>query len=314
LIEKVFVIDSVDPIQFFGVDNSNFKTLKSHFKSLRISSRGNQIKVKGSNQDVEAFEKEFEKIINYLATQPKNRLEQMEEIMEKKGGGKHANREEILVYGPNGKIIKARTPNQFELLDAVESNDIVFAVGPAGTGKTYTSVALAVKAFKSREIKKIILARPAVEAGESLGFLPGDLKEKIDPYLMPLYSALADMFPSEKYARLFESNTIEIIPLAFMRGRTLDNCYVILDEAQNATDTQLKMFLTRLGPSAKMIITGDLTQVDLPKNQKSGLSRAISLLEHIKGIKVVRLTEQDVIRHRLVKKVIAAYDKKSDND
>jgi phosphate starvation-inducible PhoH-like protein len=213
------------------------------------------------------------------------------------------------VYGPNGKMIRARTPNQIKMVEVVENNDIVFALGPAGTGKTYTAVAIAVRALKNKEIKRIILARPAVEAGENLGFLPGDMKEKIDPYLRPLYDSLQDMIPPEKYSKYLENGTIELAPMAFMRGRTLDNCFIILDEAQNATDMQLKMFLTRMGPHAKIIITGDLTQVDLPKAQRSGLRRAVRLLKGIKGIEMVELDIQDVVRHRLVKEIIKAYEK-----
>ncbi len=215
----------------------------------------------------------------------------------------------VLVHGPNGKVVKARTPNQLKLVKSVDENDIVFAVGPAGTGKTYTAVAIAVRALKNREIKRIILARPAVEAGENLGFLPGDLKEKIDPYLRPLYDALDDMIPAEKLKVYLENRTIEIAPMAFMRGRTLDNCFVILDEAQNATDMQLKMFLTRMGPNAKVIITGDLTQIDLPRRQQSGLIKAVKILQDIKGIKFEYLTVEDVVRHALVKEIIKAYDK-----
>lgn len=219
------------------------------------------------------------------------------------------NNDPIIVHGTNGRVVRARTDNQRLMVEYVEKNDIVFALGPAGTGKTYTAVALAVRALKNKEIKRIILARPAVEAGENLGFLPGDLKEKVDPYLRPLYDALDDMIQADKLKALLESRAIEIAPMAFMRGRTLDNCFVILDEAQNATDMQLKMFLTRMGPSAKVIITGDLTQIDLPKKQQSGLLRAVRILKKIKGIKIAELTVNDVVRHKLVKEIIQAYEK-----
>ena len=279
MIEKIIVIESVNPATFFSSDNATIPYLKKKFPTLKITSRGDEIKAFGAEGELDLFEKEADA--------------------------------DVLVFGPKGKIIKARTPNQKKLVQVVKNNDIVFALGPAGTGKTYTAVAIAVKALKDKEIKKIILARPAVEAGESLGFLPGDMKEKIDPYLRPLYDSLQDMIPPEKYRKYLEDGTIEIAPMAFMRGRTLDNCFVILDEAQNATDVQLKMFLTRMGPHAKIIVTGDLSQIDLPKAQRSGLKRAVRLLKDVRGIEIVELTIMDVVRHRLVKEIIKAYDNDS---
>lgn len=313
--EKKLLIEPVNPARFFGPDNKTFKYIKIRFPRLKITSRGNVLTVAGNEEDILTFEQKFEKMLRFLDRHPKLDEQDIDTIMndssETSESDKPANLPDdrkVLVYGPHGKIIKVRTPNQAKLVEAVEKNDIVFAVGPAGTGKTYTAVALAVRALKNKEIKRIILARPAVEAGESLGFLPGDLKEKIDPYLKPLYDSLQDMLPPERYLKLMESGVIEIVPMAFMRGRTLDNCFVLLDEAQNATQTQLKMFLTRMGPNAKVIITGDLSQVDLPPHQRSGLFHSIKLLQKIRGIKVVELDTSDVIRHKLVKEIIKAYD------
>lgn len=307
--EKIISIDRVNPGRFFGPDNSNFKYLKSLFPKLKLSSRGDQIKVSGSEEEIDVFESKIAQMLDYLDDHPKLSRSDMDSIVvdEKEFNGVTKSTEAI-VFGPKGKVVRARTANQRNLVEEVEKNDVVFAIGPAGTGKTYTAVALAVRALKNKEVKKLILARPAVEAGESLGFLPGDLKEKIDPYLKPLYDSLSDMLPADKYARYIENGTIEIIPLAFMRGRTLDNCFVILDEAQNATETQLKMFLTRMGPNAKVIITGDLSQVDLPRHQRSGLKGALKILRRIKGIRFVELDTSDVVRHRLVKEIIKAYD------
>jgi phosphate starvation-inducible PhoH-like protein len=311
LTEKIIPIDRINPGRFFGPDNSNFKHLKSCFPTLKLSSRGEEIKASGPTDDLNRLEEKVDAMMDFLRNHDQLTKQEMDEIV---GNQIPVDKaldlmNDVIVYGPNGKVVKARTANQSKLVKKVEENDIVFAIGPAGTGKTYTAVALAVRALKNKEIKRIILARPAVEAGENLGFLPGDLKEKIDPYLKPLYDSLSDMIPAEKYAKYIESGNIEIIPLAFMRGRTFDHCFVILDEAQNATETQLKMFLTRMGPHAKVIITGDLTQIDLPRNQSSGLFTAIKILAKVKGIQIVELDTSDVIRHRLVKEIIKAYDK-----
>ena len=275
-------------------------------------SRGDQIKTAGQEEDIDRLKGSIERIVDHIErfgkiseSQLESILFNEESIIEESASMKD---QEVLVYGSGGNIVRARTPNQKKLVEAVNENDVVFAVGPAGTGTTYTAVALAVRALKEKQVRRIILTRPAVEAGENLGFLPGDLKEKIDPYLRPLYDALDDMIPSEKLNYLNDNRTIEIAPLAFMRGRTLDKAFIILDEAQNATSAQLKMFLTRIGPQAKCIITGDMTQIDLPRSQRSGLGNAIDILKDIRGIGVVRLSNRDVIRHPLVKKIIDAYE------
>lgn len=312
--EIIINLEHINPIEFFGVNNNKLNLLKNRFPLLKILSRGAQIKLSGSPEVIREATDKINLIISYLERNGHLSEEYFQQILgesdEQSGEFEKSIIEgnDILVFGPNGKVIRAKTPNQRKLVAGAEGNDIIFAVGPAGTGKTYTAVALAVRALKNKVVKKIILTRPAVEAGESLGFLPGDLKEKIDPYLRPLYDALDDMLPSDKLNYYMTNRVIEIAPLAYMRGRTLDNSYIILDEAQNATDLQLKMFLTRIGPNAKAIITGDLTQVDLPKNQKSGFGKAIRILKNIKGIGHVQLTENDVVRHRLVKHIIKAYD------
>lgn len=325
--EKSLILDDVNPVDLWGPNNLHQSLLQERFPNLKIISRGNIVKASGPEADLETFSKEVNNLVNYVRARGALTEQKLYELLESQsvhssifedeqsaegeeapGVGKF-NADNIIVHGPNGKIVRARTDNQQKLVEYVAKNDIVFALGPAGTGKTYTAVALAVKALKNKEIKRIILARPAVEAGENLGFLPGDLKEKIDPYLRPLYDALDDMIQADKLKAMIESRVIEIAPMAFMRGRTLDNCFVILDEAQNATDMQLKMFLTRMGPSAKVIITGDLSQIDLPKKQQSGLLRAVRILKNIKGIKIAELNVQDVVRHKLVKEIIKAYDK-----
>ena len=312
--ETIINLESVNPIEFFGVNNGKLDLLKKKFPLLKILSRGTQIKLAGAPEQIETAREKIELLVQYLERNGQLSEHYFEQIL---GGDdqetvdnfvdRHPN--DVLVFGPNGKSVRARTPNQKKLVTAADRNDIIFAIGPAGTGKTYTAVALAVRALKNKQVKKIILTRPAVEAGESLGFLPGDLKEKIDPYLRPLYDALDDMIPADKLGYYMQTRTIEIAPLAYMRGRTLDHAYIILDEAQNATDLQLKMFLTRIGANAKAIITGDLTQVDLPKNQRSGLDKAIRILRNIDGIGHIELDEEDVVRHRLVKAIIKAYDK-----
>ena len=317
--ETIISLETVNPIEFFGVNNGKLDILKKKFPLLKILSRGTQIKLSGSPEQVESAKEKIELIVQYLERNGHMSENYFEQIL----GGDDAetvdnfidrNPNDILVFGPNGKTVRARTINQKRLVQVAEKNDIVFAIGPAGTGKTYTAVALAVRALKNKMVKKIILTRPAVEAGESLGFLPGDLKEKIDPYLRPLYDALDDMIPADKLGYYMSTRVIEIAPLAYMRGRTLDNAFIILDEAQNATDLQIKMFLTRIGSNAKAIITGDVTQIDLPKNQRSGLEKATRILRNIDGIAHIELDEEDVVRHRLVKAIIKAYDRDREKD
>lgn len=305
-------IEGIDPIDFFGVNNSRFNFIKRSFPTLRMVSRGSSIKAEGSENDVAIFKQKIERMIDYIERNGKLNEESIEKIILSEDDRKERKEKEpsnILVHGNGGLMVRARTENQLMMVRESDKNDIVFAIGPAGTGKTYTAVALAVKALKEKLVKKIILTRPAVEAGESLGFLPGDLKEKIDPYLRPLYDALDDMIPADKLTYFMENRVIEVAPLAFMRGRTLDHSFILLDEAQNCTDMQLKMFLTRIGPSSKCIITGDPTQIDLPPKVKSGLYTALRILEPIEGISTVKLNELDVVRHRLVKEIIKAYDK-----
>jgi len=318
LTEKILLIEKTDPAIFFGSGNNYFSLLKRIFPLLKVSARGNEIKISGPEREIALFEQKTEMLQSLINTRSTLNDEELFRLLTDENekpqipldnNGNEVLPDNVLVFGPNGKTVRARTPNQIKLVQEVDKNDIVFAIGPAGTGKTYTAVALAVRALKNKTIKRIFLARPAVEAGENLGFLPGDLKEKIDPYLRPLYDSLQDMLPDDKYQKYIENRTIEIAPMAFMRGRTLDNCFVILDEAQNATNTQLKMFLTRMGPNAKVIITGDLTQVDLPPKMESGLKKAIKILHGIKGIEIVYLDVEDVVRHPLVKEIIRAYGK-----
>jgi phosphate starvation-inducible PhoH-like protein len=312
--ETIINLETVNPIEFFGVNNGKLDILKKKFPLLKILSRGTQLKLSGAPEQVDGAKEKIDLIVQYLQRNGHMSENYYTQIL----GGDDAetidnfverNPNDILVFGPNGKTVRARTANQKRMVTSAEKNDIVFAIGPAGTGKTYTAVAMAVRALKNKGVKKIILTRPAVEAGENLGFLPGDLKEKIDPYLRPLYDALDDMIPADKLGYYMSTRTIEIAPLAYMRGRTLDNCFIILDEAQNATDLQIKMFLTRIGANAKAIITGDLTQVDLPKNQKSGLLKASRILNNVEGIGYIELDEEDVVRHKLVKAILRAYDK-----
>jgi phosphate starvation-inducible PhoH-like protein len=314
LTETIINLDSVNPLEFFGVNNGKLDILKKKFPLLKILSRGTQIKLSGSPEQIGSAKEKIDMLIQYLERNGHVSENYFEQIL----GGDDAetvdhfverNPNDVLVFGPNGKSVRARTANQKKMVTMTERNDIIFAIGPAGTGKTYTAVALAVRALKNKMVKKIILTRPAVEAGESLGFLPGDLKEKIDPYLRPLYDALDDMIPADKLGYYMSTRVIEIAPLAYMRGRTLDHAFIILDEAQNATDLQIKMFLTRIGANAKAIITGDLSQVDLPKNQRSGLDKATRILRNIDGIAHIELDEEDVVRHRLVKAIIRAYDR-----
>jgi phosphate starvation-inducible PhoH-like protein len=316
LTETIITLESVNPIEFFGANNGKLDIIKKKFPLLKILSRGTQIKMSGAQEQISSAKEKIELLVQYLERNGQVSEQYFEQIL---GGDdaetvdhfKENNPNEVLVFGPNGKTVRARTQNQKRMVQSADTCDIVFAVGPAGTGKTYTAVALAVRALKNKSVKKIILTRPAVEAGESLGFLPGDLKEKIDPYLRPLYDALDDMIPADKLGYYMSTRVIEIAPLAYMRGRTLDNAFIILDEAQNANDLQIKMFLTRIGANAKAIITGDPTQVDLPKNQRSGLEKASRILQNIDGIGYIQLDEEDVVRHRLVKAIIRAYDKAS---
>lgn len=310
--EVIIPIDTFNPVEFFGVNDSNLEVIRRNFPELKLVARGNEIKVIGDEKNIHLFSEKINRLIQHYqkfgSLTPDN-VEHFLADKTNKEGGPQAPPTDVLVFGQNGIMVRARTANQKKMVESSEKNDIVFAIGPAGTGKTYTAVALAVRALKNREIKRIILTRPAVEAGENLGFLPGDLKEKIDPYLRPLYDALYDMIQGEKVKNYVENGIIEVAPLAFMRGRTLDNAFVILDEAQNATESQLKMFLTRMGPSAKFIVTGDVTQIDLPRNQPSGLIQAIKILSNIKGVDFIYLDSQDVVRHRLVKEIIEAYNK-----
>ncbi len=302
-------IKGVNPVELFGVNNSKLKHIKSFYPKLKVVARGNVLTVSGDSEEVHDFEKKFQLIIDFFIKYNSLSDNEVSALMGEDGALMVSNAvNDVLVHGNGGAKIRARTQNQRKLVDAVNENDMVFAVGPAGTGKTYTAVALAVRALKSKEVKRIVLTRPAVEAGENLGFLPGDLKEKLDPYMMPLYDALRDMIPGEKLAEMLEYGVIEIAPLAFMRGRTLDKAFVILDEAQNATTMQMKMFLTRMGMTAKFVITGDMSQIDLPRQQKSGLAYALDALNGVEGIGVVRLNQNDVLRHSLVKKIIEAFE------
>lgn len=311
-LEKIFSLDEINHSAFWGVNGRNLNFIKALYPKLNIIARGEMLKVIGPDDETAIFEKQLQQLITFFHQHGNLSEENIMKIIE--GGlSQQTSDNEILVHGRNGLLIKARTPNQKRLVEASANNDLVFAIGPAGTGKTYTAVALAVRALRNKEVRRIILTRPAVEAGENLGFLPGDLREKLDPYLQPLYDALRDMIPQQKLQSLWEDKTIEIAPLAFMRGRTLDNAFVILDEAQNATNAQIKMFLTRMGRNAKFIVTGDLTQIDLPRNQSSGLAHAISILNNINNIAVIQLDNSDVIRHKLVTKIINAYEQNPQN-
>lgn len=316
--EIILTIEGVDPVELYGENNVKLNLLRRAFPDISITARGESLKLSGEKKHTQAAKGKFEQMVRLLKQRKELPTQMVEELLLQNGNPfqNHVNgkNSKILVHGTKGKIIRAKTKNQQLLVKSSEENDVVFAVGPAGTGKTYTAVALAVRALKHKMVKKIILTRPAVEAGESLGFLPGDLKEKIDPYLRPLYDALDDMIPPEKLKHFMETRVIEIAPLAYMRGRTLDNAFIILDEAQNSTSLQIKMFLTRLGPSAKAIITGDLSQVDLPRNVSSGLRKASSILKDIEGIGVIYLSAEDVVRHRLVKEVIWAYEKDAESN
>jgi len=308
--ELTLELTEISPREFFGHQNENIDLLKKYFPKLKIVARGSKIKVFGDDQLLDEFDKRFHMLTAHFAKYNKldeNVIERVLTSTDKEDYASPDQSNEILVHGVNGRYIKAQTVNQRRLVDAMAKNDMVFAIGPAGTGKTYTGVALAVRALKNKEVKRIILTRPAVEAGENLGFLPGDLKEKLDPYMQPLYDALRDMIPSEKLALYIENGTIQIAPMAFMRGRTLDHAFVILDEAQNTTHAQMKMFLTRMGKDAKFLLTGDPGQIDLPRRIISGLKEAMLILKDVEGIEMIYLDDKDVIRHKLVKKVIDAY-------
>ena len=309
MIERRISIGNIDPIDFYGINNAKFITLKEFFPKLKITARGDEIIIQGEERDIDVLVAKINALLehynkyNMLTIANLKRIILEDEVVEDP-----EDPASIIVFGNNGKMIRARTANQRKLVDLARTNDLLFATGPAGSGKTYTAIALAVKALRNKEVKRIILSRPAVEAGESLGFLPGDMKEKVDPYLQPLYDALSDMIPSKKLSEYLETEIIQIAPLAYMRGRTLNDAFVILDEAQNTTKNQLKMFLTRMGVNAKFVITGDMSQIDLPKQSDSGLIHAFKLLHHIKGIAFVEFDNSDIVRHRLVKEIVNAYN------
>lgn len=308
MIERIYILENVDPIIFYGVNNSNMQLIKTLFPKLRIVARGNVMKVIGEEEESELFLRKIREIEKFCEEYNSLSDEIIIDIIKGKAPTviKHEN---LIIHGMNGKPITARTENQQKLVNAFENNDLVFATGPAGSGKTFVAIALAVKALKNKEVRKIILSRPAVEAGEKLGFLPGEMKDKLDPYLQPLYDALQDMIPVAKLKEYMENNVIQIAPLAFMRGRTLNDAVIILDEAQNTTTHQIKMFLTRLGTNAKMIITGDVTQIDLPPTATSGLIQAMQILKNVNGIGKVEFTKKDIVRHKLVQRIVEAYDK-----
>lgn len=308
--ELIIELEEIAPKEFFGAQNDNIELLKKHYPKLKIVARGNKITAYGDEDLLEDFDNRMTMLMTHFAKYNKIDENSIERLLSSQIGDDYATSDlggEVIVHGVGGKIVKAQTVNQRRLVESMRKNDMVFAIGPAGTGKTYTGVALAVQALKNKEVKRIILTRPAVEAGENLGFLPGDLKEKLDPYMQPLYDALRDMIPAEKLAMFIENGTIQIAPLAFMRGRTLDHAFVILDEGQNTTHNQMKMFLTRMGKNAKFMITGDPGQIDLPRRTISGLKEALLILKNVEGVGMIVLDDKDVIRHKLVKKVIEAY-------
>ncbi len=311
MIERIIIVDHVDPVTFYGVNNSNMQLVKNLFPKLRISARGFVIKVIGEDAETAEFEKKIKELESYCEQYNKLPEDVILDIV--KGNEPQALKGDgVIIYGVNGKPITARVPNQQKMIEAFANNDLTFALGPAGTGKTYVAIALAVRALKNKEVKRIILSRPAVEAGEKLGFLPGDMKDKIDPYLAPLYDALEDMIPAVKLKEYMETKVIQIAPLAFMRGRTLNDAVIILDEAQNTTVHQIKMFLTRLGMNGKMIITGDVTQIDLPRTVQSGLVHALRVLRDVDGIGKVEFSKKDIVRHRLVQRIVEAYQRDDD--
>ena len=311
MIERIYILESVDPVIFYGVNNSNMQLIKTLFPKLRIVARGNVMKVIGDEDESELFLKKIREVEKYCEEFNSLSEDVILDIIKGKGPTV-VKQENLIIHGMNGKPITARTENQQLLVKAFENNDLVFATGPAGSGKTFVAIALAVKALKNKEVQKIILSRPAVEAGEKLGFLPGEMKDKLDPYLQPLYDALQDMIPAAKLKEYMENNVIQIAPLAFMRGRTLNDAVIILDEAQNTTTHQIKMFLTRLGMNAKMIVTGDVTQIDLPPSTTSGLIQAMQILKGVNGIGKIEFTKKDIVRHKLVQRIVEAYDKFDD--
>ena len=311
MIERIYILESVDPVIFYGVNNSNMQLIKTLFQKLRIVARGNVMKVIGDEDESELFLKKIREVEKYCEEFNSLSEDVILDIIKGKGPTV-VKQENLIIHGMNGKPITARTENQQLLVKAFENNDLVFATGPAGSGKTFVAIALAVKALKNKEVRKIILSRPAVEAGEKLGFLPGEMKDKLDPYLQPLYDALQDMIPAAKLKEYMENNVIQIAPLAFMRGRTLNDAVIILDEAQNTTTHQIKMFLTRLGMNAKMIVTGDVTQIDLPPSTTSGLIQAMQILKGVNGIGKIEFTKKDIVRHKLVQRIVEAYDKFDD--
>ena len=311
MIERIYILESVDPVIFYGVNNSNMQLIKTLFPRLRIVARGNVMKVIGDEDESELFLKKIREVEKYCEEFNSLSEDVILDIIKGKGPTV-VKQENLIIHGMNGKPITARTENQQLLVKAFENNDLVFATGPAGSGKTFVAIALAVKALKNKEVRKIILSRPAVEAGEKLGFLPGEMKDKLDPYLQPLYDALQDMIPAAKLKEYMENNVIQIAPLAFMRGRTLNDAVIILDEAQNTTTHQIKMFLTRLGMNAKMIVTGDVTQIDLPPSTTSGLIQAMQILKGVNGIGKIEFTKKDIVRHKLVQRIVEAYDKFDD--
>ena len=311
MIERIYILESVDPVIFYGVNNSNMQLIKTLFPKLRIVARGNVMKVIGDEDESELFLKKIREVEKYCEEFNSLSEDVILDIIKGKGPTV-VKQENLIIHGMNGKPITARTENQQLLVKAFENNDLVFATGPAGSGKTFVAIALAVKALKNKEVRKIILSRPAVEAGEKLGFLPGEMKDKLDPYLQPLYDALQDMIPAAKLKEYMENNVIQIAPLAFMRGRTLNDAVIILDEAQNTTTHQIKMFLTRLGMNAKMIVPGDVTQIDLPPSTTSGLIQAMQILKGVNGIGKIEFTKKDIVRHKLVQRIVEAYDKFDD--
>lgn len=311
MIERIIIIDNVDPVNFYGINNCNMQLIRNLFPKLRMAARGQIIKVIGDPEETANFEKKIKELEAYCAQYNKLTEDVILDIV-KGTGAKEVKTDNVIIFGINGKPISARSVNQQLLVNSVTDNDLTFALGPAGTGKTYVAIALAVRALKNREVRKIILSRPAVEAGEKLGFLPGDMKDKIDPYLQPLYDALEDMIPAAKLKEYLETNVIQIAPLAFMRGRTLNDAMIVLDEAQNTTTHQIKMFLTRLGMNAKMIITGDITQIDLPRTVSSGLVQALKVLKGVPGIGMVEFGKKDIVRHQLVQRIVEAYQKWDD--
>ena len=307
MIERIIIIDKVDPVTFYGVNNANIQLIRNLFPKLRMAARGTIIKVIGDDAETSVFEEKIKKLEDYCAKYNKLTSEVIIDTVRGESP-KEIELDDVIIYGVNGKPISGRTPNQQLLVNTFKKNDLTFALGPAGTGKTYVAIALAVRALKNREVRKIILSRPAVEAGEKLGFLPGDMKDKIDPYLQPLYDALEDMIPAAKLKEYMEGNVIQIAPLAFMRGRTLNEAVIVLDEAQNTTTHQIKMFLTRLGMGSKMIITGDVTQIDLPRTTQSGLVQALGILRGVPGIGRVEFDKKDIVRHKLVQRIVEAYE------